>query len=74
MSSNSVIPAQAGIQNVKLKKPFLPDKFLCRQLWIPACTGMTTKIFLFEIYYKRSSENRFSGFQTTFAFFLRLIF
>ncbi|KJJ21465.1 hypothetical protein HMPREF3156_00324, partial [Neisseria sp. HMSC06F02] len=27
MSSNSLIPAQAGIQNVKLKKPFYPISF-----------------------------------------------
>ncbi|MBJ7819769.1 hypothetical protein E0W41_07400 [Neisseria meningitidis] len=26
-----VIPAQAGIQNVKSKETVLPDKFLCRQ-------------------------------------------
>jgi len=58
----------------KLEETVLPDKFLCGQVWIPACAGMTAKIFLFEIYYKRSSENRFSGFQTTSAFFLRLIF
>ena len=35
-----IIPAQAGIQNVKLGKLF-PSKFPCRQAWIPACAGMT---------------------------------
>ena len=38
---NPIIPAQAGIQNVEFRK-FFPDRFLCGQVWIPACAGMTT--------------------------------
>ncbi|HFC6391227.1 TPA: hypothetical protein ACFNM3_002011 [Neisseria lactamica] len=30
-SSSTVIPAQAGIQNIKSKETVLPDKFPCRQ-------------------------------------------
>ena len=40
----------------KIEETVLPDKFLCGQVWISACAGMTAKMFLFEIYYKRSSE------------------
>ncbi|HGO9183001.1 TPA: hypothetical protein ACLBHU_002119, partial [Neisseria meningitidis] len=36
-----VIPTKVGIQNVKSKETVFPDKFLHRQLWIPACAGMT---------------------------------
>ncbi|WP_239991880.1 hypothetical protein [Neisseria lactamica] len=36
-----VIPTKVGIQNVKSKETFFPDKFPHRQTWIPACAGMT---------------------------------
>ncbi|HGO8582360.1 TPA: hypothetical protein ACLBAR_002128, partial [Neisseria meningitidis] len=36
-----VIPTKVGIQNAKSQETFLPDKFPCRQTWIPACAGMT---------------------------------
>ncbi|HGG7786162.1 TPA: hypothetical protein ACJJEN_002057, partial [Neisseria meningitidis] len=26
---------------VELRKPYLSDEFLCGQIWIPACAGMT---------------------------------
>ena len=35
-----IIPVQAGIQNVEFRKLF-PNRFPCRQAWIPACAGMT---------------------------------
>ncbi len=38
-----VIPAKAGIQNVKSKETVLSDKFPRRQNWIPACAGMTVQ-------------------------------
>ncbi|HGF8836592.1 TPA: hypothetical protein ACJCQW_002122, partial [Neisseria meningitidis] len=36
-----VIPTKVGIQNVKSKETVLSNKFPHRQLWIPACAGMT---------------------------------
>ncbi|ENT1421729.1 pilin, partial [Neisseria gonorrhoeae] len=35
-----VIPTKVGIRNVKSEETVLPDKFPCRQGWIPACAGM----------------------------------
>ena len=29
----------------KVEETVLPDKFLCGQVWIPACAGMTAKMF-----------------------------
>ncbi|WP_301669587.1 hypothetical protein [Neisseria benedictiae] len=46
MQKYSVIPAKAGIQNVKSKETVLSDKFPHRQTWIPACAGMTGFLFL----------------------------
>ncbi len=43
---SSVIPTKVGIQNVKSKETVFPDKFPRRQLWIPACAGMTKFLFL----------------------------
>ncbi|EFH22962.1 hypothetical protein NEIPOLOT_01259 [Neisseria polysaccharea ATCC 43768] len=34
-----------GIQNVKSRETVLSDKFPCRQVWIPACAGMTAYFF-----------------------------
>ncbi|MCL4968093.1 hypothetical protein M5099_10545, partial [Neisseria meningitidis] len=45
-NQNPVIPTKVGIQNVKSKETVFPDKFLHRQLWIPACAGMTGFLFL----------------------------
>ncbi|MBG8599448.1 hypothetical protein ELQ19_12455 [Neisseria meningitidis] len=41
---HSVIPTKVGIQNVKSKETVLSNKFPHRQLWIPACAGMTIHI------------------------------
>ncbi|WP_308075274.1 hypothetical protein [Neisseria polysaccharea] len=39
-----VIPTKVGIRNVKSRETVLPDKFLRRQVWIPACAGMTAVV------------------------------
>ncbi|WP_192892325.1 MULTISPECIES: hypothetical protein [Neisseria] len=50
MQKYSVIPAKAGIQNVKSKETVFPDKFPHRQTWIPACAGMTGFLFLIFLF------------------------
>ncbi|HGG9971345.1 TPA: hypothetical protein ACJKEA_001829, partial [Neisseria meningitidis] len=42
-----VILTKVGIQDARLEQLFLSDKFLCGQVWIPACAGMTAERFLF---------------------------
>ncbi|WP_206696823.1 hypothetical protein, partial [Neisseria meningitidis] len=41
------IPTKVGIQDAKSQETVLPDKFPHRQVWIPACAGMTAERFLF---------------------------
>ncbi|HGK6036970.1 TPA: hypothetical protein ACJ3FC_002229, partial [Neisseria meningitidis] len=35
-----------GIQDEKSQETVLPDKFPHRPVWIPACAGMTVRVFL----------------------------
>ncbi|ENS9952348.1 hypothetical protein C7G15_12145 [Neisseria gonorrhoeae] len=44
-----VIPTKVGIRNVKSEETVLPDKFPCRQGWIPACAGMTKPSFWLKV-------------------------
>ncbi|HFA4282933.1 TPA: pilin [Neisseria gonorrhoeae] len=42
------MPAKVGIQNAKSKETVLPDKFPCRQGWIPARAQVSEAILLAE--------------------------
>ncbi|EMT4766155.1 pilin, partial [Neisseria gonorrhoeae] len=43
-----VIPTKVGIQDVKSQETFFPDKFPCRQGWIPARAQVSEAILLAE--------------------------
>ncbi|HFB8988723.1 TPA: pilin [Neisseria gonorrhoeae] len=43
-----VIPTKVGIRNAKSKETVLPDKFPCRQGWIPARAQVSEAILLAE--------------------------
>ncbi|HGM0630347.1 TPA: pilin, partial [Neisseria gonorrhoeae] len=46
--TDAVIPARAGIQDVKSEETVLSDKFPCRQGWIPARAQVSEAILLAE--------------------------
>ncbi|PHJ36509.1 hypothetical protein N776_11730 [Neisseria gonorrhoeae 3502] len=46
--TDAVIPAKAGIQDVKSEETVLSDKFPCRQGWIPARAQVSEAILLAE--------------------------
>ncbi|ENT0046248.1 hypothetical protein EPM72_12220, partial [Neisseria gonorrhoeae] len=46
--TDAVIPARAGIQDVKSQETVLSDKFPCRQGWIPARAQVSEAILLAE--------------------------
>ena len=37
---------EGGNPGFRARETFFPDKFPCRPVWIPACAGMTVRVFL----------------------------